>query len=89
MESTKLVKASMFVEKDKRIQRLVLRGGRNFLLTRKKGQECLNFLLAIAQVVAGLHVEVKHKAFYPIAVGAFGTDSSFPALLRRGRTDSA
>jgi len=30
--------------------------------------------LAIALIAAGLHVEVKHKAFYPIAVGAFGTD---------------
>ena len=61
---------------------LVLRGGRHFLLTLKKGQECLNFLLAIAQIVAGLHVEVKHKAFYPIAVGAFGTDLSFVVLWR-------
>ena len=56
------------------MERLVLRGGRHFLLTRKKGRECLNLLLAIAQIAAGLHVEVKHKAFYPIAVAAFGTD---------------
>jgi hypothetical protein len=49
------------LSKKPKIQRPVLRGGRHFLLD-------------IAQIVAGLHVEVKHRTFYPVAVGALGTD---------------
>ena len=36
--------------------------------------ERLDTLLAITQVVAGFHVEVKHIALYPIAKGTLGTE---------------
>ena len=64
----------VLVEEDERIHGLVLGGGGYLAISGQVGEECLDLLFAVTEVVSGVHVVEADVAFDPIAVGAFHMD---------------
>ena len=69
----------MLVEEDERIHGLVLGGGGHLAISGQVGEECLDLLFPVTEVVPGLHVVETDIAFDPIPVGALGMDGIMTA----------
>jgi len=64
------VVAYMFVEKNQRIQRLILCRGCHIPIESHERQIPFDLLLSFSQVIARFHVEMKDKALHPSAVAS-------------------
>ena len=62
----------VLVEEDERIHGLVLGGGGYLAISGQVGEEYLDLLFTVTEVVSGLHVVEADIAFDPIPVGARG-----------------
>ena len=69
----------VLVEEDERIHGLVPGGGGHLAISGQVGEECLDLLFAMTEVVPGLHVVEANMASDPIPVGAFGVDGIMTA----------
>ena len=66
----------VLVEEDERIHGLVLGGGGHLAISGQVGEERLDLLFAVTEVVPGPHVVEADIAFDPIPIGALGMDGT-------------